>query len=596
MSLLKYALRSATRCTPFGLFSGVGVIDSSFFNNSVDATGQILITGNHQFSRLDYTYACRLMAQLNSSYSIRRNLNYYVNNTLYNFSNSYRYIDYSAVNGGRRKYELIQVAKNEYLSKILKKAKSGCSFNYLVMLLMDEGFDNSESESYIHQLIDSKILISELEPSTIGKSLEEKAWEIINKYSIRDTSDDELKMSFSFLNTIKTTLRDIDSKSIEASLSQTESFLSGNPNALSETLLYKDLFTSVEGQLSENQNNLVQEGLDIFRLLVSVDDLKYKTRLHTFRDLFSATYESETVSLLHALDVETGIGYDDTLRSAGIDSNFLINNFPKTLDIPTDYTEWETFDAFIANKIERAIVNLNDKVEITAAEITALRNAASKKNKKHLSATGIIRFSLYKDSDQNDFIYIDSLGTSSPNKILGRFSNGSSEIKNLAREVAAFEDGVYDDMTIIAEIDHLPYDGFGNTLMRADLNRHIITYHGGTHEDSKAISIADLYLTYRNEELILTSKKLKKRIIPYFSNAYNDDFPNTLPIFKFLLDLHYQYEDRQKGYLSVNKYHKYFKHIPRLTYNNIILSKESWLVKRKRFQRLFRYGSRYGGL
>jgi len=51
--------------------------------------------------------------------------------------------------------------------------------------------------------------------------------------------------------------------------------------------------------------------------------------------------------------------------------------------------------------------------------------------------------------------------------------------------------------------------------------------------------LSDLWVRYENNEIILESKKLGKRVIPRLSSAYNYNH-SDLPVFRFLCDLQHQ--------------------------------------------------------
>lgn len=89
-ALYKYFSRMCTRSTPFGLFAGVGI------TSVAEGKNHVFIDGDEEMKRLtslDMNYLCSLSVYLLSVQSIREQLHYYPNNSIYKVWDKYRYVD-----------------------------------------------------------------------------------------------------------------------------------------------------------------------------------------------------------------------------------------------------------------------------------------------------------------------------------------------------------------------------------------------------------------------------------------------------------------------------------------------------------------------
>ena len=167
----------ASRSTPFGLFAGITL-------------GQIADTNNfnipqlnkyRRHTRLDMNYLCALASDLSKLPQINNSLKYFPNTSIYSTGNSLRYVEYTYTNS-KRSHHIVSVNNTEYLKTVLSASKKGAYANKLAKLLVDDEISIEEAEGFITELIDSQVLISELEPSVTGKETSRLMWMIAMLY------------------------------------------------------------------------------------------------------------------------------------------------------------------------------------------------------------------------------------------------------------------------------------------------------------------------------------------------------------------------------------------------------------------------------
>lgn len=529
-TLTKYISRIGYRTIPFGVFSGLGLIKTDYDKNN---NGKLTIKDTRTKSLLDLSLSYKRNIYLLSKKNYE-DCEFSVNPTVKYNKGKYRYVDFKVDTNGNINYSYTSFDSNSYIKKIFSLMNQGKTIKEVIYSIVDEDIEYEDASEFINELIESKILISDFEPSTIGFDNLQKSNNKIN--NLLDKMDhlnfnDRIKLQYNV---------------------QKKQAKSGNISQ-NDNLLYVNTFFSSEENFSNTQTSLIKQSINIlnqFLVRFKQDDF-FAININDFKKKFERRFEEESVSILDALDPEKGILY--------------VNN-------KSEENDFELIDSFFLKKINK---NLGNKVgSISDTELNQILKL-KETHQTNRSPTGCARISLYKEND-SDFIYIKSISPHSPTRILSRFTNSNEEIHSLCSEIAHYEDNEFSE-TILAELDFLPNIYQGNILNRSRFRKYRIIIH--SKENSKyCIPINDLFLKIHRGELVIISKKLKKIVIPCFSTAIDLDKSDILPMIKFLVDYYYTQFNHTIGFLNIIKYHKYYKHIPRLMYKNIILNKESWQV------------------
>jgi len=563
-TLSKYWIRSCTRCTPFATFAGISLVDIRPENTDV------LICENSRHlksARIDTLFLYELITDLISNNNLKDKLRYFSNNTIYKIGTEIRYIEYT-VKDFARSYKLNSTANFDYLEAILTLAEEGAHFMDLVKYLVsNQNASISEASGFISELIDSQLLVSELEPSLTGG---EQLGELIGKLStISKDLTDRLSCINSFLKKANLELNDL--RSIENKLLSLV-----NNKSIRKNIIQVDLHLSTKSRTinRDDINTIVKQVNDLMTFSIPVRD----DDIGKFITLFKIKFDDEEVPLLKALDVEFGVGYGASISSVG--GSELVNDLPSgSINRSNHWSEHNFIQEFVQKKFIQCIKE--NKSEITISEQDLISLSKYKENLRFSQSYFIYGSLLYGKGDSFQF-NLSTIGLPSGANLISRFAHGNKEILNLVRDIVQTENG--NNECIYAEIVHLPQSRVGNVSLRPVLRSFeipVVSFSGARHD--QIIPLSDIYVRVINNEVVLLSKNLNKRIIPRLTTAHNFQL-NTIAIYKFLCDLQLHNLSFPKlwdwGLLSSQN------HLPRVCYKNIILERASWIISLTDFENL----------
>ncbi|MFS4449037.1 lantibiotic dehydratase family protein [Maribacter sp. 2307UL18-2] len=566
LSLLKYLSRMSSRCTPFGLFAGCGI--GTFANETTVAVDKYI---NHtRFTRPDMNYLVSLSQSFARRSHIKAQLKFFPNSSLYISGDKVRYVEYF-YEENKRRHRIVEIDNSNYLRKILNRAKSGAKINELANEILDEYHIIEEIISFIEQLIDSQVLTSELEPSVSGPPPLDQ---ILKTIEYKKDCEKEVV----FLKSLKSYLNDLDNNLGN----QPSDYLSISNHIETENTDFqlKYLFqTDMELSMLNCRlsYDMVDELKDVMSLLNRISKPDSNNDLEKFKDAFLETYESREMPLSQVLDVDTGIGYVQNQISGDINPlvDDLILPFPND-SYKSSKINWDIIDQRIMDKVVDAYNGNLKKIVVVEDDFKDLPIRWNDLPNTMSTITELI------DDDGKIKLKLSGFGGSSGANLLGRFCHEKSALTSHTKRIVEFEESI-ESNRILAEIVHLPEARAGNILMRPNFRKYEIPYLSKSQIDYKQqIPLGDLFISVRNNRIVLKSKKLEKEIIPHLTNAHNFS-ANSLPIYHFLCDM-----QTQGLRVSINFGHSFLfeklDFFPRVEYKNVILKVARWKVLKTEIQ------------
>lgn len=570
LALFRYVLRMCTRCTPYGLFAGCAM------GRPAETSGIVLAPPDQykKHCRLDMNYVAELTAMITRVPGIRQQLTYYPNNSMYKIADTYRYAAFSIKNKFRQ-YDLTSVNCTPYLDTVLATAAGGASIGSLCNSITSDDITEEEATEFIQELIDSQLLVSELEPTVTGEEfftllvkklqalqgtadLTEKLINIQQLLQQQSASVDKYLQTHTL---VKELLPDTNSKD----LVQTDLFLATSQNTIGTGLM----------------TDLQQQLIPLWKL----SSPNNNSDLQNFCKAFHERYEDQEMPLCLVLDAEAGIGYAGfsgsyTDHTPLIDDIYAQqNNQNETKTVP-----WNKMQDFQLKQLQSCLHDHTTEIVLTDEDLEHLKETDAPVLPGSLYLMGSLLGKNAAAIDAGDYLFeLSSCGGPSAANLLGRFCHGAPLLAEKVRDCLQ-EEAQNDPDCIYAEVIHLPEARTGNILLRPRLREHEIVYLGNGSVDAEhQIPLTDLMVSVYNNTVVLRSKKLNKRVIPRLSTAHNYRLAG-LPAYRFLCDLQFQQLHSGLGWQWRLPNEQSF--LPRVRYGKIILSKCTWTLRKKDYPEL----------
>lgn len=560
LSIIKYFIRACTRCTPYGIFAGCDLAN-------IGEISEIEVSEEKDYEtylRIDMDYLCALIRILDKEPDLRNKLSYHVNTSLYLIKDKIRYIEYK-MQESRRKYTFSEIKCSDYLDLIIESLRSkSLTIEEIESKIISSDITLLEARDFINDLIDEQILISDLEPSVVGKDL---------IYQIQDTLS-KCGYTNPHINKIIDLLRHCNGFSIGKRIENYKiinDYLSRLYKFPAKNLFQVDCKIPMpKASIGKAVFDSVTKGIYVLNRLTT---FKENEVLNLFKKNFYNRYEEQEISLTIALDPQIGVGIGNWTELKG-DINTLIDDLimPKLSEQNLSISV-NNLQRLLISKYENFIANNLDCIDITEEDLGKI--APVNYNFLPEQLHSIVKVLNIDEKNSEATIFMDSAFGGSAARFLSRFGYIDNNINDFINEITNNQTEYYPDK-ILAEILHLPEDRLGNIQMHPVNRKYAIPYISNPNYQSaflELIPIDDIMVSVPNgSKIVLRSKKYNKELLPQLTTAHN--FSAGLPIYYFLCMLQHQNSNSiqfEWGSYFVNK-----RSLPRVKFENIILSPAKW--------------------
>lgn len=568
-TLLKYFNRMSTRCTPFGLFSSVGI---GYFDKEDSFPEKYSDWQRLRETKFDMYFSVALSQYLLSIQDIQNKLLFFPNNSIYKVGNKIRYIEHES-KGMKRDYVISSAPLSQELEKILNYSNEGKTVPQMIAILNSDNITSEESFEYIEELIENRVIVSEMEPNISGVDFLDSIIFILNRIGAEKKKN--------ILLDIKNQLSKLDAcfeNSVSSYDEIEKSIQTLNIEYEKKYLFQTDLYFDNQIGLSYHWKKEIKKCISFLNKITLNNS--QNSLLEKFKVAFYERFENEEIPLAFALDTEAGIGYRQNVQSAGIHPYIedLIISFSsknRKLEISLNPVQ-----IILNQKTQAAIAENKFSIQLSDEDFLEFEEEWN-----DLSDTLYFMTEIVSD-DNSQKLYLN-FGSANAGRLLTRFDSEKSKIRDLVKEISKKENDLKTEQ-ILAEIIHLPEARTGNILKRPQMRNYEIPYLAKSLLPvENQIPVDDLLLSIKNDRLFLRSKSHDKEIVPYLTNAHNYS-ANSLPVYHFLCDLSSQ-NIRSGLSFDWGDLGKVYQFLPRVEYGNIILSKARWKIsteETKRFLRL----------
>ncbi len=517
IALAKYLMRMSTRPTPFGALAGCCSGEFGSRTNIVlDHFTKHKLTTRRKWLDTNITNDLRL------NFLSKKDTKWFPNSSLYQFGANWRYLEIHFQEKGYE-YSSEEIEGNQFISKVISEAKNGVTFSELSNILQRIGVSALDADSYLRELVVAQVI----EPYNLRPLLNSE----IHKYEI-------------------------------CTLEQ------WTPNPISNVT--NDLFLSTKkSQLSEKIKKDIYDSILFLRKITPNSDNKSQKK---FKEEFVKRYGEQELPLSKVLDPEFGIDY--------IESNPFIGESPllSELDLKRVGNQNSinlTLDRNIIvlnNKLQKALLTGETIIELTDDDFNF---KVIDEIQKPVTCCAFIELTQIGDCET---VLIKNIHQGNAAKMIARFGYGDIKIQSLVNEIVELEEEMGEVESVLAEIVHLPSQNSLNIVSRFVKRKYEIPYFGTSSKDYESkIEVDDIFVTVRDKEIILKSKKLNKTVIPINTNVHN--YKNSpLAIYQFLCDFGVTKNENILNFTwgGLKSIYRYF---PRVTYKSVILNKAFWIFK-----------------
>ncbi|MEA2692625.1 MAG: lantibiotic biosynthesis protein, partial [Acidobacteriota bacterium] len=581
-ALVRYYQRMAARATPFGLFSGCSLGPVAMPKESGETGGEPAAPGTRldlaprsayqRHTRLDMDYLFALAEDLGRDPALRQELLYRPNSSLYQAAGRWRYAE-ARLDGKVRSHHLVALDATEYLDATLARAAGGARAADLAAALVAADPDGEialeDAEGFITELIDSQILVSDLQPPVTGP---EAIHDLVAQLGALPTG----RTAAGELERARQTLEELDGAGLGASpdrYRELASRLEQLPTSVELSRLFQvDMVKPGDGpRLGPELLAELTRGVALLHRLAGRGRQELFDR---FRQEFSDRYgDGRWVPLTEVLDEELGIGFEKS-GAAGAEASPLLRGIGLGGQ-PADPTmPWGVPQALLLRKLTQALTTGAQEIALDAKDLETLGAAEPPPLPDAFEVMGTIAAESPAALAEGRFtILLKGVAGPSGAPLLGRFCHADPDLHRAVVDHLRAEEAQKPE-AIFAEVVHLPQGRIGNILSRPVLRQHEIPFLGRSGAAPEhQIPVTDLLVSVVGSRIVLRSRRLGREVIPRLTSAHNFS-RGSLGVYRFLCVLQSQGLAAGLGWNWGALDSAPF--LPRVTAGRLVLSRARW--------------------
>jgi thiopeptide-type bacteriocin biosynthesis protein len=583
-AVLKYLSRMASRCTPFGLMSGVLPAEIAE-GSSVDL--RVLAPSDWTaFPRISYERTFRAVRQSlrarierSDDFCVRLSATLELRDGRVNVM-SFHYPS------GHITPAYDEIAIDQPLTVVLEYSRAWVKMSELARILCEQVADItvSEARDYVLELLECGLLQDTFYPCLdpmnaispgileacghdprlmqISQAIERASRKLPVGQMSRNILCDIAERAVAELN--------LDPRPGQAGLDISPAAES-KTEPIDGTALQID--TLVRASSSSVGTTLVEEVLQSIARLSRLARPE-NARLAALKEQFVRKFGEDSVSLLRAVAPDDGLSLNPFMTSR-----------PAFLDVlPIDYGKpnrdgalWSPLDAMMLEKLIEARTDGRSEIALQREDLEPFLEAPAQSSVR----SGYVLFSVHRRSTEEaesspvNLLLIQAASSGVAGSICARFAHLDARLDGAYR--ACFAAERLDDV-VDADILYLPSARLGNVSCRPAALEHQIPIFGyATDDGCKSIDLADLYLSLDQQEgFVLTSRKLGKRVRPVLASAHNFLHPECAPVYQFLALLNHQ--DSAPPVVDLLPFARQLDEQPAVRLGSLLLTPRCWCI------------------
>jgi thiopeptide-type bacteriocin biosynthesis protein len=555
-ALARYFVRMTCRPTPFGLFSGCSLGEIAEVTHlELDSRDRY-----RRIARVDCGQLFDAVRQAVGERSARHRMVFRSNDSIA-FRGGRLTLVESRFTGKNLSWHLVAIDDAPEIRAVLRLAETGARFDELVRSLVGDEVVESEAEEFVHELVDSQVLLSDLQFGVTG---EDPLVQVLNAAQVSGATT-----LTTALQAVQKQVGNLNDAGLglerDAYDQVTNELKTVCTNVNEAQVVQVDMFKAI--RRLELGSDLVEEVANAVGILARLPHRR-RDHLSEFRKRFRERYDKQDIPITEAIDGEYGVGLPDSEGPSDRPSPaerdwdaFLVERYidVRRRNLEELEIKLDQVDRFLVDK-------LDDRFPTSLAALISVGN----------SEGGPV-------GEAGSSALLKGVTGPSGATFLGRFCHGDEHLLQRVRDHIRTEEE-RDPEAIFAEIAHVPGGRVGNILFRPRVRQYEIPYlcKSGVEPEFQ-LAVSDLLVRVAGERIELWSMRLGRRIVPRLTNAHNHAAPWNLPLYRFLCAL--QDQDALLGVgwswgaLGTCSY------LPRVRYGRVVLSRALWRISTERISK-----------